>query len=440
MKRKVFLSLFLVLFFGMSLILSIGMFVFGESEKGKNELTVSAPELVTKDKTLNFNYLSDFSNWVNNRFFLRQELITLDNAVTSQFGVSGENQVILGKDGWLFFKDTLNDYTGTEQMSERELFSVAKNIELMNEYCQSTDRDFSFVIAPNKNSIYGQYMPNYGVKNDVGNAERLLKILSAAGIKSPDLFEAIRGKNEQLYFKHDSHWNSKGAALGADVINAAFDVKTDYFNGNFDKIQSHSGDLFEMTYPSLTDTETDTVSAYLEFEFVSKATRPDSITLETVSKSEGSLLAYRDSFGNLLFPYLAASYGECRFSRAVQYDLTFDSDYVMVEIVERNLNYLLKYLPIMPSPEREISVPETVVGKTVFSLSDGGKAPEGTVALTGKLPVVPDDTSAVYVVGGDKAFEAFLTENNGFCVYIPQELEADCLVFTVGGKLIRYDF
>ena len=72
MKRKVFLSLFLVLFFGMSLILSIGMFVFGESEKGKNELTVSAPELVTKDKTLNFNYLSDFSNSVKNRFFLRQ--------------------------------------------------------------------------------------------------------------------------------------------------------------------------------------------------------------------------------------------------------------------------------------------------------------------------------------------------------------------------------
>lgn len=440
MKRKVFLSLFLVLFFGLSLTLSLGMLVFGESEKGKNELTVNAPELVTKDGSLNLDYFSDFSKWVDNRFFLRQELITLDNALTSRFGVSGENQVILGKDGWLFFKDTLNDYTGIEQLSERELFSVAKNIQLMKEYCESTGRDFSFVIAPNKNSVYGQYMPNYGVKNDVGNAERLQKILTAAGVKSPDLFEAIRGKNEQLYFKHDSHWNAKGAALGADVINAAFDVKTDYFNGDFDKIQPHSGDLFEMIYPSLADTETDTVSAYPEFEFVSKATRPDSITLETRSDAKGRLLAYRDSFGNMLFPYLAASYGECRFSRATQYDLTLDSDYVMVEIVERNLNYLLKYPPIMPSPEREIQVPETAVGKASFSLSAGDKAPEGMVALTGKLPVTPDDTSAVYVACGGKALETFLTEDNGFCVYLPQTFEAVCLVFTVDGKSVRYDF
>ena len=135
MKRKILLSVFLVLFFVVSLTFSLGMVAFGESKAGGNEVLSNAPQLKAEDGSLNRNFLADLSSWINDRFFLRQEMITLDNVVTAQgFGTSGEKKVIVGKDGWLFFADTLEDYTGTAPLSERELFGVIKNIQLMDEY------------------------------------------------------------------------------------------------------------------------------------------------------------------------------------------------------------------------------------------------------------------------------------------------------------------
>ncbi len=440
MKRKIFLTVFLVLFFGISLILSLGMVAFGESKAGGNEILSNAPSLKLEDGGLNKNYLSDLSSWINDRFFLRQEMITLDNLVTAALGASGEEKVIVGKDGWLFFEATLDDYTGVDTLSERELFSVYKNIELMNEYCVSTGREFSFVIAPNKSSLYSEYMPDFGVKSENRDAQKLLEMLKAAGINSPDLFEAIGSKEEQLYLKHDSHWSSKGAALGADVINASFGIETDFFSRDFSVARQNEGDLYGMLYPALEDTEIDwCLESERDFEFTGSGKTPTSITITTKSDREGSLLAYRDSFGSLLFPYLAESYGECCFSRKTVYDLTLESDYVMVELVERNLGYLLRYTPIFMSPTRDIEYPDISSGKAVLSDSKNLAAPENTVAVKGYLPKC-DSNSSVYVVANGVTYEALLTKDNGFCAYIPKGDTAEAVVFSVNGQLVKYDF
>ena len=80
--------------------------------------------------------------------------------------------------------------------------------------------------------------------------------------------------------------------------------------------------------------------------FTSKATQPDAINLTTEGTGTGNLLCYRDSFGILLFPYLADSYASAKFSRLVNYDLTASADHVAIELVERNLRYLIQNVPI----------------------------------------------------------------------------------------------
>ena len=442
MKRKILLSVFLVLFFSISLTFSLGIVAFGESKAGGNEVLSNAPQLKAEDGSWNQNFFVDLSNWVNDRFFLRQEMITLDNVVTAVgFGTSGEKKVIVGKDGWLFFNDTLGDYTGTKTLSEREMFGVIKNIQLMDEYCKLNGREFVFVIAPNKNSVYGEFMPDYGVKSDYRDSEKVLAALKQSGVKTPDLFSAINGKNEQLYFKHDSHWNSKGAALGADVINKAFGKSTNFFGSEFSKSRVNEGDLYGMLYPALRDTEIDwCLEGERDFVFTGTGKTPTSITITTQSDKEGKLLAYRDSFGSLLFPYLAESYGECYFSRKTAYDLTIESDYVMVELVERNLNYLLKYAPIMPSPEREVTVPTTASGSVSLKSNAGAGTPDGCQRVEGILPVTPDDNSSVYISANKTVYEAFLSRDNGFVAYIPENAEAGAVVFCVNGQSVRYDF
>lgn len=422
--KKALIYIFVAGVLLLSVTLAVGILFAGPAEAGANEVLSKAPVLVDKDGKLNDYFLNDAATWLSDHFFGRQELISVHNkTVSTVFATSSSDDVILGTDGWLYYEPTLGDYTGTAVATDRELFMAANNLALMQEYCESQGRVFAFVIAPNKNSLYPEHMPDYGAVSSQTNAQALHSKLDEMGVAYIDLFAVFGEQEEVLYFAHDSHWNSKGAALGADSINAAFGVQSNYFGGDFSQREYHLGDLYEMLYPSFKDTEENPVyGGELAFEFTGKATKADSITLETSSGKAGNLLCYRDSFGNLLYPYLADSYGTCRFSRSVSYDLTQDGDYVLIELVERNIAYLYTYLPVMPAPQRELSLPEATA--TAQMESKTVKNPEGMYQVKGTLPVQADADSSVYVVCDGVVYEAFCLVEGGFGAYIPGEAQA----------------
>lgn len=437
MKNKI---LFIAIFVALCMSLSVLTLLFGPAGAAANERLAEMPSVQTEDGKLNTGYLSQLQSYVNDRFFLRQKLITLDRRMSNLLGVSGESSVIAGKDGWLFFADTLGDYTGTDLMSGRELFSAASNVALMEEYCRLNGKEFTFIIAPNKNSLYGRFMPNYGVTAKTSNAKIFHGLLEQLGVNYVDLFAAFGEEEEILYFEHDSHWNSRGAALGADLINQAFGVETDYFGTAFPERQAHEGDLYAMVYPGAKDTETNPVyGAELNYTFTSKATQPDAITLTTEGTGEGSLLCYRDSFGILLFPYLADSYNSAKFSRAVSYDMTGNEDYVAIELVERNLDYLIQNVPVMPSPVRKMELPDAVSGAASIEKNEKARAGSGCVQFAGSLPVKPDTASCVYVVCGDIVYEAFCLENDGFAVNVPEGAVPQYVIYNIGDVMQMYE-
>ena len=427
------------LFFVAGLTLTVGMAIFGPSKAAANEQPAQKPAL-WEEGSLNKDYLSQLADWVNDGFFLRPELISGGNWLNANLlNTSGAEDVIVGKDGWLYYTPTLPDYTGTEMLSDRELFSAAKNLQLMAEYCQNQGIDFVFTIAPNKNSLYPQKMP-YVSNGAATNAIRLNKLLAETDVKVADLFTAFRAENEVLYFAHDSHWNSKGAALGADVINGAFNVESNYYAGDFSQTKPHTGDIYEMLYPAFTDPETDPVyGGELAFDFTGGGKKPDSMTIKTQGQGSGNLLVYRDSFGNLLYPYLADSAAEATFSRAVSYDLTKPADRILVELVERNIHYLIQYAPVMASPVREISAPKNSAGSATFK-EESGKTPAGTVKITGTLPAIADEESGIYIECDGIFYEAFCMEDGGFVAYVPESARPQRLIFENGGILRGYAF
>lgn len=436
MKKKVLPWIFTAMVALMSITLTVGILFAGPAQAGANEVLSKAPQLTDKDGKLNDYVLNDTAAWVNDHFFGRQELISAHNqTVSAVFQVSAADDVIYGSNGWLYYAPTLSDYTGTENLSPAQIQRIANNLALMQEYCESQGKEFAFVLAPNKNSLYPDNMPDYGVCNPSANAVFLMDELDALGVHYIDLFAAFSQQEEVLYFAHDSHWNAKGAALGADCINAAFGVDSHYFGEDFSKTEVHQGDLYEMLYPAFEDTEANPVyGGSLEYTFASKATQPDSITLLTESSKESSLLCYRDSFGNLLYPYLADSYGACRFSRSVNYDLTQAGDKVLIELVERNISYLYTNLPVMPAPQRELALPES--SGTVQLECKRVKTPEGMCKVTGTLPVEPDAADPVYVICDGVAYEAFRLGDNGFGAYVPAE--ADGVAYSYTGSLRLY--
>ncbi len=436
MKKKVLHTLFVAFICVLCLSLSVGILFAGPSQSGANERLSDFPSLKAKEGEINREYLEQVSGWIEDHFLLRQEWISLHNWISAKlFGTSGNDGVILGTDGWLYYSDTLADYTGTDPMRDRELFGAERNLQLMAEYCRENDRKFLFVIAPNKNSLYGGNMPYYGHVGENTNAQRLLQQLEAAGVQTVDLFEQFRRQEEVLYFEHDSHWNTRGAALGADLIVAGFGLECDYYGGDFSQKTPHTGDLFEMLYPVFADREQDYVyGGNLEYSFTTSATRPDAIVLSTESSGQGTLLAYRDSFGNLLFPFLADTFASARFSRAAAYDLTYESEYVLIELVERNLRQLTQNLHIMPAPEVTVALPEKISGTIAAEASQRREL----LQVRGELPAVDED-SPIYVVCPDGAYEAFCLEETGFGLSLDIDSQPQYVVCKSDGALVAYE-
>lgn len=422
MKKSLYTA-FLIIFLSLGLLLSLPIAIVGPSEAGANERLSSAPVFM-KDGKLNDRFLLDTANWINDHFFLRQELISFNNLLNaSVFQVSEKDSVILGTDGWLYYGSTLDDYTGQSPMTQKELSSAARNLELMAQFCAENGKQFVFMICPNKNSLYDANMPNMGAKSEVHDAQHLMDLLE--NVSYIDLFSAFSAQNQILYFKTDSHWDNCGAALGADLINQAFGISTNYFSGPFTSSAEYTGDLYEMLYPAVLGTDIQWIyEKPLNFTFQGKATRPDSITLITESQNDGILLAYRDSFGNLLFPYLAATYGNATFSRSTSYDLTKEADYVLVELVERNLSYLLSNVPIMPSPVVSDIPSGKTAGELEASIQPNAKAPQDLCLWNGSVDF--EAGSRLYIQSAGIYYEAFHTEN-GFAVYLPQGQKPESL-------------
>ena len=179
-----------------------------------------------------------------------------------------------------------------------------------------------------------------------------------------------------------------------------------------------------MLYPAADDPETDPVYAPgLEYTRKGSDTRPDSITIQTTGEGSGVLLAFRDSFGNSLYPYLADSFAEARFSRLTAYDLLLaeemGADCVLVELVERNLVYLIQNVPVMPAPERPLPGQMQPSGELALTCRREGRMPQGCLLVQGKTP--EGGEGRVYLSAGERCWEAFQLEEGGFAAYIPAD-------------------
>ena len=426
MGRKLGYIGFIALILALCLIPSLGMLAAASGEAGANEVLALMPEPRDADGNWNTEYLTQLKDYAEDHFFLRQSMISAWSAMNVELlRTSISDSVILGSSGWLYYEGSLGDYTGTGLLSDRDIYSAARNLALVKEYVESQGARFLFTVAPNKNSLYPEHMPSFTVFSERRNAVRLAAALEEQGVAYLDLFTVIGGENETLYFTQDSHWNSKGAALGADAVNAALGRTSSYYEGPFTARAVHRSDLYEMLFPTGDWLEDDQVyGGELGFAYEAPIRSPENITIMTTKEGgDGSLLTFRDSFGNLLYPYLADSFGSALFSRSTDYRLDFiaqrSAGYVVAELVERNLNYLVENVPQMPAPRREAPAAARPDGSIALTTAASSYVP-GCVQIGGALLAEPDTASAVYLLTAEGCYEAFQLSGDRFSLFVPE--------------------
>ena len=424
MKKRGFLTIIIV-FVALCLIPLALYPVKGKEAAESGEIATVLPSIRNEDGSgINRAFFAEAGDFFTGNFAFRNELVSADSALRKGiFHTSTQDNVVVGKDGFLFYGSTVNDFFGKKTLSDEQLSAIAYNMALMQETLSEDGITYVFTVAPNKNSLYSQYMPvGYRTNRKTKNITRLIPYLEEAGVNYVNLHAHFSSQEEILYHKTDSHWNNKGAAqVNALLLDAAGKESTDYGAISYEERNDFTGDLFRMLYPAVKGTEKE---VYYEkerdytYDWEIDSTH-DAEIATTNEKKGGSLVMFRDSFGDSLLPFTADEYGSGYFSRALPYPayVAYErgADTVITEIVERNLYYLQRLAPVLAAhDQQEFALPEetdsSYQADAVIEEADAGESTY--VKISGHM-----DSTRTKVT--DRTYVSLYDEEQGFGYIFP---------------------
>lgn len=176
---------------------------FSELENRK----LSQMPILSLKSYIDTSFSSDYEKYINDQFFLRDNWIDLKSKIEYLLGKRENNDIIFGKENYLFKKFT----TFNDEMLKNNLNSI---ITFTNNYNKEVD----FFIIPNSYAIYDELTPRYLPLVD--QLSLINSINSYLSSKSNDHIntinvaeELLKNKDDYIYYKTDHHWTSYGAYL-----------------------------------------------------------------------------------------------------------------------------------------------------------------------------------------------------------------------------------
>ena len=344
--------LFCVLFFCLCAFFSLGMLIPGASSAVEG---AEMPKLIT-DGRISDGFGDDFETWFSKRFAFRGKVVDLFSQLKETVFATGNDQVIVGEDGFLFFDDTLDCYLRENPLTDAEVAQIGDALSNLTEYADEHGAHLLFVCAPNKNTVYPEYMParyrrHASASNRTADLDRVYAYLDDLGtVDYLDLRPVLTGAKEEalLYHKRDSHWNGYGAHVAYEAIMEHLSLSVPDFSVlPRSAVTTHEGDLDRLLYPGTVKYDDDILYDYEgQFIYTSAFSTQMDMTITTRSAgTAGTLLCFRDSFASAMLGDLAVTFSQMQMERAIPYRLdlleTVGANVVIVEIVERNLRSLI---------------------------------------------------------------------------------------------------
>jgi hypothetical protein len=182
------------------------------------------PALNLKPGTL-ATFPSRFEAYFNDHFGYRTLLIRRYNRMMKKyFAKSPVPNVLIGKNNWLFFTESnlIDDFVGADPFTNEELETWRLNLENKRDWLATQGVRYLFVVAPNKQTIYPEYLPDYLYK-DRGQSrlQQLMAYLKThSDVSILDLSGAMteEKKRHRIYHVTDTHWNDRGAYVAYRAI------------------------------------------------------------------------------------------------------------------------------------------------------------------------------------------------------------------------------
>jgi len=265
------------------------------------------------------------------------------------FRESPSKDVILGQDGWLFYnmEMDLEDWLGVDLYSPEELAQAKRVLSARRDWLAKHGIAFLVVIAPNKSTLYGRFLPgSFHRLEAASRLDQLAKAMREADIPFLDLRPALTRASQEhrTYQKTDSHWDGWGAFAGAQAIVQALRGRfpamapLDPANYQLALETRPGGDLAGMLllsdaiperFITMEPLAPNRAKPALPRGYANPATLSgrDLVIRETGDATLPNAVIFRDSFSTLLWPFLAE-----RFNRSVFiWEHRFQPDIVLAE-------------------------------------------------------------------------------------------------------------
>ena len=323
MKKNFLAYIFLITIFSLSILdIIIPDKKFSELENRNLKSKVN----VTFKNFLDGSFSKKYDEYVNDQFIGRDYWINLKSRSEYALGKIENNNIIYGKEGYLFEKFTYIDEN-----------RLKVNAEAINNFTESIDEDVSLMVVPNSYEIYSEKLPKGA---PLINQEEIINELYENSIKSNNinLFHTMKSnKDKYIYYKTDHHWTTYGAYLaycefiksigeGPIDLKDIEEVKVDvegFYGTYFSKAKPFNVDADILSYY---DFENITVEIEgIEYEGLYDYSKKDlrdkySLFLRgnnplTIIKNKKNLngkrlVVFKDSYANSLIPFLTINYEE----------------------------------------------------------------------------------------------------------------------------------
>lgn len=262
---------------------------------------------------------------------------------------------IVGADGWQFISkiDSIDEKNAaTMRLSSAELVHWARTLESRAAWCNKAGSGYHFMVAPNKASIYGEFLPPGlapSPDRDLCALSRFLAAHSDVGTIDPRPALLEEKVKRDVYFRGDEHWNSIGAFIAYTLLmrevvktvdapilsEAELNVVQKPFMGGLEAL-AESPEPERITSLSLKRARTKEI-------FVNK--RDGRGKVQVFEHEDAGLpraIVFRDSFGSFMLPFLTESFSRVVVvsSRALLFDLVRSErpQVVIHELCERYLD------------------------------------------------------------------------------------------------------
>lgn len=212
------LDLALATVFLLALILPLlGALSSGAAETSEKRALNQKPPLPNSWKSLR-DFPEIWTAYFNDHFGWRREMIYLNSLLkVAALRTSPSGNVVIGRDGWLFFagEESMWDYQGLVPLDAANRERIYRYLRAANKSLRENNIAFLVAIAPNKQSVYPEYLPASirKIKSQTRLDQLLEYNVDNARLPILDLRPALQNAKQQQpqYHKTDTHWNAAGA-------------------------------------------------------------------------------------------------------------------------------------------------------------------------------------------------------------------------------------